>query len=106
MLDLLRKDGIGEVLDTRITKTFDTDAAAEGLSHRLVTFRSFMMLIATFISLEANTAMDENKYSVLYPSKELMNTIKTVDDDSKSPLRTSDSGSEKIPCKKSFKRLS
>lgn len=48
MLDLLRKDVIGETLKARIEKLFDTYAAIERQS-KLLIFRTFMAPIATCV---------------------------------------------------------
>lgn len=45
MLDLLRNDIIGETLDARVAKFFDTNEAAEGLSKSQFTLTSFMRLL-------------------------------------------------------------
>lgn len=48
-LDLLRNSVIGQMLDAHIAKFFDTDAAAEGLSKRMLAWNFFSDPIATFV---------------------------------------------------------
>lgn len=49
MLDLLYKDFIREMLEQHIEKLFDTYAAPEGLSRRLLASRSFVAHYVTFL---------------------------------------------------------
>lgn len=58
MLGLLHKEVNGESLDAHITKHFDMDEAAEGMSKRLSTSTSFMAPIATFVRNFVRCKMD------------------------------------------------
>lgn len=65
MLDLLRKYVIEITIDAHIATVFDTCAAVEGFSKKLLTC-SILAPIATFIRRKTNTAMHEKKYSMGY----------------------------------------
>lgn len=93
MLNLLGQDVIDETLDAQIAKFFDTDAATEGLSKRLLTWSSFMEPIGTLDRRKTNKVMEEKKYNVAYAVKEPMDTVPAVSD-SKSPPKLSDSGND------------
>lgn len=71
-LDLLRKDVIRETPGAHIANYFDTDAAAEGLSKRMLTASSLMGPIATFVRRKTDIPMENRNYSVAYASKDLM----------------------------------
>lgn len=61
MLHQLRRDVIGDTLDAQVEKPFDSDAATDGLSMKLLTSSSFMALIVTFVGRELDTAiLDQN----------------------------------------------
>lgn len=94
MLEMLRKEVIVKTLDAHIAKIFDTNAAAGRVSKRLLTSSSFMARVATLAQRITDTKMDAKKYSLSNSSREPMDTIKTVDEDSKSLPSRSDSGSE------------
>lgn len=65
-----------------------------------------MAPIVTFFRRKMDTAMDEKKSSVAYASKDQTDTVKAVEDYSKSPPTRSGTGREENPCKKSSKPLS
>lgn len=64
MLDLIRKDKIGESLDAQIAKFFDTYAAAKGLSKSLLPLFRLWSPIATFTRCKSDTAMEEIEFSI------------------------------------------
>lgn len=49
MLDLLRKDGIGETVNAHIAKVLDTNAAANRLPEIFLILKSIMMAIAKVV---------------------------------------------------------
>lgn len=49
MLDVLRKHTIGDTVEAQTARFIGTDAAADGLSKRLVMLNTFMRPIATFV---------------------------------------------------------
>lgn len=81
MWDLKPKDVIGETLDAHIANFFDTNAAAEGLSKRLLASSPFMVPIATFMRRRTDTALKENNYSTAFVSIEPVDTVQTYNDD-------------------------
>lgn len=49
MLDQLRKDVIGETLDTQVARFFDTDAAADRCSKKLLVLCPFEAPVVIFV---------------------------------------------------------
>lgn len=64
VFELLRNDGVGEILETHTAKYFYTDAAGQGLSNRFLTSTSFMPPLATVAKGKMNTSMEMEVYSV------------------------------------------
>lgn len=96
MLDLLRKDGILDTLDARIAELFDTNAAVNRFSHRVLTSNTFMAPIATFVRRKADKAM-EQKYSTAFVTKDQMDTLEIDNDVDDWPPSGSDSENDKTP---------
>lgn len=100
-LDLRRKDVVREALGSHIAKYSNTDAAANGLSKMLLTSSSFIMPIMTFAIREMYTSMENQKYSVPYAIKEIIDIVELYNDGSKSPASCSESRSGEPPGRKS-----
>lgn len=98
MLDLLRKDVIGEKLDRHIAKFFDTEAATDGLSKKLMTSSSFMAPIATFVSRRPDSAIADMGTAAAKASKiEQFDAIEIYNDVIDSPPSRLESESEGPP---------
>lgn len=83
MLGLLRKGIFEEMVDAQIAKAFETNAAAQGLSNRLLAQSSILEPIKT--SRRNDTAM-KDKYSTAFASNALFNLAQTFNNGEKSPL--------------------
>lgn len=103
---LVRKLVIGETLDAHVAKNFDTEAAVDGLSNRLLTPSSLLAPITAFIRRKINTTMENKKYSVTYTSKELKDIAELYYDESEPQPSYLKSGSERPFRRKSSKRHS
>lgn len=103
MLDPLRKDVFGQMLDAHIAKSLDTDTAAEGFSRRFLASNLFMAPIATFLKCKTETVVDK-QYSVTYAPKGQMDTMTTLNDDSKARPSHSNPGDDEVPRRKSLNR--
>lgn len=62
MLELFREDVIGETLNTHISRCFDTCAATDRLSKKLLTSSSFMTAISTIVRHKTDTAIEEQNW--------------------------------------------
>lgn len=99
ILELVRNNVIRETLGTQPVKFIETDAVSEGLLKMLLASSSFMEPIATFLRRQKDTAMEQRKYSTAFASKQLIATVPTFKDDSKSSPSRSDSGNDNCPVK-------
>lgn len=63
-----------------MARYFDTNAASEGFSKRLLTSSSSMAPIAVFVRRKTDTTMQNKKYSVVNVSKKLMDTAPPCND--------------------------
>lgn len=81
MLDLIREDVIGETWESYLAKLFDTSAAAEGLSKRLLASSSVIALISTFVTGEQDTAIQEYDFSTSFASNKVLHTVHTFNHD-------------------------
>lgn len=106
MVDMLQRDVIGKTLDAHIAKFLCTDEVAEGVSTRLLTLPFLMAPMGTSVRRKTDTATEKKKFSTAVEPKVPRDIILVFDDDNESPPSRSDSGSEKIPLKKSSKRCS
>lgn len=61
MMDLLRRDVIGDTLDAHVARFFEKDEAAEGLWKRMFTSTSFMGRIENFAGHRMDTATEDKK---------------------------------------------
>lgn len=77
-LDLCRKQVIGKRLDSSIAKEFHTNAAAEGLSKRLLPSNAYMVPMATCVRRTTDTTMENQRYCVPYASKDLMHNLERL----------------------------
>lgn len=103
MLDLLRKDIIGETLDARIAKIFDTKAAADKFSKKLFTSTSFVARIGTFLRHKTDINMQHKEYSSVFSLKDQTDAVETYSDVGKSPTSRSNSRDEELPLRNSSK---
>lgn len=97
VLDRLRNEVIGKMLDAHIVKMFYTHATAERLSKSLLSSSSFRASTATFVTRKRDAAMEDKKYTSTFASKELISNVETYTGDSESPDSPSDSGSDEVP---------
>lgn len=74
---MLRKEVIGDTLDSHIARLFDTDADSDRLSKRFLFSSTFMGPIATFVRRKPDAAMEEKKNSAEFMTKDPMDTEKT-----------------------------
>lgn len=87
MLDLLCKNAIGDTLSAHIATYFDTAAAADILSKIMSPSSTFTAPIATFVRRRADTAVEEQKCSTLFDTKDAIGTVETYNDvDDLSPI--------------------
>lgn len=81
MLDLLRKEIIGETLGGHVAKLLDTDAAINRLSKELLTSSLFVALIVTFVQLENGSAIaDQNTVLATASKKKLLASMEEYGD--------------------------
>lgn len=103
MLNLLRKDVIEDTLEAHIPKVFDTYAAADRLSKRLLTSIKFMAPIVT-VRRKKDTTIEQQKYSTAFATKDTIDSLEAHNDVDESPSGRSDSRSDETPRRKSSRR--
>lgn len=93
MMDVSRKDEIGETLESHIAKFLDTDGAYKGFLERLFTSTSIFKI---FVKGKTNTEKEDKKCNTDGAPKEPLDTKTTFNVDSESLANTSDLKSEEI----------
>lgn len=96
----LRTEVIRKTLNAHVAENFDIDLAAEGSWKRLLTSSSYMGPMTTFVRSKWETAIENKKYSILFASKELVDTVERYKDGSESMQRGSEPGWEEPPRRK------
>lgn len=98
MSDLFRNDFMGETLNAHKTKSFDTFAAADCLSKKLLISGSLMAPIETFVQRKTDSAIGEKKRVFAKASRmELARAMKPNGDIIEEPPGQSGAGSEEPP---------
>lgn len=69
MLDLLRRDFIGEILEAQLERFFDNYAATDTDPKKLVTSSSFMIPITTFVQRKSDCPITDQKHVIAKGSK-------------------------------------
>lgn len=94
MLDLLRKDELGELLYAHVTKFLVSDSVAEVLLKRLIALSSSLAVISTFIH-EKDTLIEKENYNTDLAPTSPIKTVEKFSDGSTPVYSRSGSGVNK-----------